>query len=439
MRFLLVVVLLAILGTFSLFFFSTVPVISAPAVTALGQATPITLRISDPHGVRRLAAYVEQNGMRYAVWEQSQPARRFRWSRHVPDATVSFTAGAKSTPQLKDGKAELIIEATSNDFRARTSRVSREVTVITRPPQVSVDADQHYLYQGMADLVSFQVSGYYSDAGVSVAGRTFRSWPMPDGKPGLFSLFAVPWDAPAGVAPEVYASAPGGNNATGAMAVSYPKKEQPKYRTRDLQLDDKFLQKVVTELDPNGSGDLITRFLKINGEMRRANNQTLSDLSKETEPRFLWSQPFQQQPNSKVESNFADVRNYIYQGKKVDQQVHLGYDLSVTQHVGVQAANDGKVVWAGPLGIYGNCVVLDHGYGLQTIYGHMSEIDVHKGDMVKRGQVMGKSGQTGLAGGDHIHFSMQLDGVQIDPKEWWDAHWIKDHIAKRVALPASGS
>lgn len=260
---------------------------------------------------------------------------------------------------------------------------------------------------------------------------------MPGGKSGLFSLFAVPWDAPAGAAPEVYAAAPAGDRALGAMAVSYPKKEQPKYRTRDLQLDDKFLQKVVTELDPNGPGDLVARFLKINGEMRRANNKTLSDLSRETEARFLWSQPFQQQPNSKVESNFADVRNYIYQGKKIDQQVHLGYDLSITQHVGVQASNDGKVVWAGPLGIYGNCIVLDHGYGLQTIYGHLSEIAVHKGEMVKRGQVMGKSGQTGLAGGDHIHFSMQLDGVQIDPKEWWDAHWIKDHIAKRVELPGA--
>ena len=54
---------------------------------------------------------------------------------------------------------------------------------------------------------------------------------------------------------------------------------------------------------------------------------------------------------------------------------------------------------------------------------------------MKQGQVMGLSGQTGMAGGDHIHFAMQLDGVQIDPKEWWDAHWIKDHIARWVDLP----
>ena len=195
------------------------------------------------------------------------------------------------------------------------------------------------------------------------------------------------------------------------------------------------MQKVINELDPNGSGDPVARFVKINSEMRRANNKVLSDLRFKTADKFLWSQPFTRQSHSQAEASFADMRNYIYKGKKIDQQVHLGYDLAVTQHVGVEASNDGRVVYAAPLGIYGNCIVVDHGYGLQTIYGHLSQINVHEGDMVKRGQVMGTSGQTGMAGGDHIHFAMQLDGVQIDPKEWWDSHWIKDHIAKRVDLP----
>ncbi|MGI9101754.1 MAG: M23 family metallopeptidase [Terriglobales bacterium] len=438
MRALVALVLLAVVAAVGLLLFSATPVISLPsAVTAIGQATPITLRVSDPHGIRHATAFLEQNGARYTIWEQKQPSRRVLWNRHVPDATWAFTAGAKSTPQLKDGKAQLIVEATSNDFRGSTSRAARDVMVITQPPMVSVDSDQHYLYLGMADLVTFSVSGYATDSGVSVGNYVFRSWPMPGGKPGMFSLFAVPWDTPPATAPVVFASNPA-SRVTGSMVVQYPKKEQPKYRVRDLQLEDKFLQKVTTELDPNGSGDVVARFLKINGEVRRANNKTLSDLRLKTEPHFLWSQPFQQQPNSKVESNFADVRNYIYQSKKIDQQVHLGYDLSITQHVGVQASNDGKVVWAAPLGIYGNCIVVDHGYGLQSIYGHLSEIAVHEGDVVKRGQVMGKSGMTGLAGGDHIHFSMQLDGVQIDPKEWWDAHWIRDHIAKRVELAGAG-
>ena len=433
--FLVILVFAMVTAVVLLLALSATPVVHLqPQVTALGVATPLTLQVSDRHGIREAVVSVEQNGIRYSAWETKQPARRIFWQRGVPDSVWNLVAGTKNMPQLKDGKAQLIVEVESNDFRGKTVRLERDVMVVTQPPVLTVDSDQHYLYLGMADLVTFSVGGYWTEAGVRVGDETFRSWPMPEGKTGLFSLFAFAWNMPAGTVPLVYATNPAGNEVTAAMAFQFPKKEQPKYRVRDLQIDDRFVQKVIGELDPNGSGDPIARFVKINSEMRRANNKTLSDLRFKTEGRFLWSQPFLQQHNSKVESNFADERNYIYQGKKIDQQVHLGYDLSITQHVGVEASNDGRVVYAAPLGIYGNCIVVDHGYGLQTIYGHLSEIAVHEGDTVKRGQIMGKSGQTGMAGGDHIHFSMQLEGVQIDPKEWWDGHWIKDHVAKRVSL-----
>jgi murein DD-endopeptidase MepM/ murein hydrolase activator NlpD len=434
--FLSVIILLVVLAAIVLFALSATPAIGLPSsLSAIGTSTPVSVHVSDPHGIRYIKVWVEQNGNRYPVWETSQPARRIRWRRNVADEEFTFPAGTHIVPQLKDGKALLAVEATSNDFRGKTTTATREVIVTTHAPSVSADQDRHYLYLGMADLATFNISGYWTEAGVRVGDEKFRAWPMPDGKPGFFSLFAFAWNMPPGTAPVVYATNPGGNEVTSQLAFQFPKNEQPKYRVRDLPVDERFMEKVVNELDPNGSGDLVARFVKINSEMRRANNQVLSDLRLKTEARFLWSQPFLQQPNTKVEANFADVRNYIYQGKKIDQQVHLGYDLSSTQHADVVAANDGKVVYAAPLGIYGNCIVLDHGYGLQSIYGHLSEIAVHEGDMVKRGQSMGKSGSTGMAGGDHVHFSMQLEGVQIDPKEWWDAHWIQDHVAKRVSLP----
>jgi murein DD-endopeptidase MepM/ murein hydrolase activator NlpD len=432
--------LLVVVAVILLFTFSATPVVMLPAnLKVVGQATPVVVSINGPHGVRRAVAYIEQNGVRYKLAESNEPARRFLWARGSEIEELAFKAGTKTVAQLKDGSARLVVEATSNDFRGKTVEVARDVTVATQPVTVSVDSDQHYLYLGMADLVAYNVSGAAAESGVRVGDETFRGWPMPGGKPGQFSLFAFAWNMPLDTTPVVYAVGPGGDEAHGTMVINFPKREQPKYRVRDLDIDDKFMQKVVNELDPSGSGDMVERFVRINSEMRKANNRALTDLKTKTEPRFLWSQPFQQQPNTKVEANFADTRNYIYHGKKIDQQTHLGYDLSSTQQVGVQASNDGRVVYAAPLGIYGNCIVVDHGYGLQTIYGHLSEIDVHEGDMVKRGQVMGKSGMTGMAGGDHIHFSMQLEGVQIDPKEWWDAHWIKDHIARRVELPAAGS
>jgi len=407
---------------------SATPVVDLPSsVTSLGQDTLITVQLRDPRGIRSVRAFVEQNGARYQVFETSTPSK-------TAETSVNFTAGVKTTPQLKAGNAKLIVEATSNDLLRKTGRAERDVAVVTQPPSLDVDSEQHYLYLGMADLATFNVSGSWTAAGVRVGDQTFRAWPMPGGKPGLFSLYAFAWNMPPDTTPTVYAENGAGNDVGSALVVIFPKKEQPKYTTHDLQVSDAFLQKVVSELDPNGSGDPVARFVRINSQMRRANNKTLSDLQYKTADKFLWSKAFIRQPHSQAESSFAEVRNYIYHGQKIDQEVHLGYDLAGTQHMGVEASNDGKVVYAAPLGIYGNCIVVDHGYGLQTIYGHLSRIDVHVGDRVKQGQVMGISGMTGMAGGDHIHFAMQLDGVQINPKEWWDPHWIRDHIARRVEL-----
>jgi Peptidase family M23 len=402
-----------------------------PSLTTIGQATPVAVHVHDTHGVSKLTATLAQNGAQYPVWQTPTASKN-------TDSTFNFEAGVKTTPQLHDGPARLILEATSDGLFHGTTRWEREVNVVTQPPVVSADSDQHYLYLGMADLATMNVTGSYTSAGVRVGNQTFRAWPMPGGKPGLFSPFAFAWNMPPGTTPLAYASNAAGNDVTTPLTIIFPKKEQPVYTQHEIQVSDQFMQKVLGELDPNGTGDPVARFVKINTEMRQANNKTLADLRLKTADSFLWYQPFTRQSHAQAEATFADVRSYIYHGQKIDQQVHLGYDLAVTQHVGVEASNDGRVVWAAPLGIYGNCIVVDHGYGLQTIYGHLSRIDVHEGDMVKRSQIMGLSGMTGMAGGDHVHFAMQLDGVQIDPKEWWDAHWIQDHVARRVDLPGFG-
>jgi hypothetical protein len=402
-----------------------------PPVKAIGAATAVPAQVTAPYGVRRFAAVIEQNGTRYPVFEQRFAGHRFSFMRHREQPrAIAFTAGKQQVPALKDGKATLIVEAQSNDFLARTTTASFDVDVSLEPPRLVVDEAQHYINQGGSELVTFTVSGDWTEAGVKVGPYTFRSFPMP-GKPAneRFSLFGFPWDLPVDTVPHVYARNAAGTEVTGRFWFKiFPKPP----RERDLPIDDAFLDKVVNQIDPGGTGDLLTRFLHINRDMRKQNNQTLSDLRTKTEERVLWNGPFEQLANSQVEAHFADVRTYVYKGQKVDKQVHLGFDLAATQHVAVRAANDGKVVWAANLGIYGNCIVLDHGYGLQSIYGHMSKIDVKPGDMVKKGQSMGQSGSTGLAGGDHVHFSMQVDGVQVNPVEWFDAHWIHDRILSKL-------
>jgi murein DD-endopeptidase MepM/ murein hydrolase activator NlpD len=407
------------------------PSVDVPAsLTTIGQTTPIEVHVRDAHGVRELTATLEQNGNRYSVW-------RMPSASGSPDTTLNFTAGVKDTPQLHDGQATLVLEAKSGGMFGGTTRWERQVDVVTQPPQISADSEQHYLYRGMADLATLTATGSYTSAGVRVGRQTFRAWPMPGGQPGMFSLFAFAWNMPLDTRPMVYASNSAGADVTTPLTVVFPQREQPVYTQHQIQVSDQFMQKVLGELDPNATGTPVERFRKVNSQMRQANNKTLADLRFKTADHFLWTQSFTRQSHSAAEATFADVRSYIYHGQKIDEQVHLGYDLAVTQHVGVEASNGGHVVWAAPLGIYGNCIVVDHGYGLQTIYGHLSQIQVHEGDTVKRGQVMGLSGMTGMAGGDHIHFAMQLDGVQIDAKEWWDPHWIHDHVARRVQMASS--
>ena len=415
------------------FLLSTTPNVEVQTpVSVVGNETPVAVKVSTPHGVRRFTASIEQDGKRHKVFESVNDTKRgVMFRQDEAPVEVKFNAGKKQAPELKDGPAKLIVEASANDFANRTTTITRDVRINTQPPVVGADGAQHYINQGGSELVTFNVSGYWTEAGVRVGKYTFRSFPMP-GKTDpnaseRFSLFAFPWDVPADTVPIVYARNPSGAEATARFWVKvFPKQ----FRSRDLTVEDTFLQKVVTELDPNGSGELIDRFLKINRDMRAQNNQYLADLRLKSEPNILWQGPFFR--IGKVESFFADQRSYMYKGKKVDQQMHLGFDLSDVQASPVKSANSGKVVHAGPLGIYGNCIVVDHGYGLQSIYGHMRQIDVKVGDPIQKEQVMGKSGATGLAGGDHIHYSIQVDGVQVNPIEWWDEHWIKDRVLSKL-------
>jgi len=186
-----------------------------------------------------------------------------------------------------------------------------------------------------------------------------------------------------------------------------------------------------TEVKPEG--DNLAKFLVINGELRRKNAAKIASFARESAPEILWRgvvfHPF---GNNAVESAFADQRTYTYNGKEVDQQVHLGFDLASFTNVKLVAANRGKVVYADELGIYGNCVIIDHGMGVQSLYGHLSSIGVKAGQMVEKEQEIGRSGMTGLAGGDHLHFTMLVNGNMVNPVEWWDQHWIQDRILRKL-------
>jgi murein DD-endopeptidase MepM/ murein hydrolase activator NlpD len=401
----------------------------AKPVAAIGTSTTILVQASDPNGVKAFSAALEQNGETKTIFEDKSRSKQ-------KGVIYSFTAGKKEAPFLKEGSARLIAKAKSNDFRGATTTFVQEVQVVLRPPTIVADGRQHYINQGGSELVLLDLGGNWSEAGVRVANYSAGTFAMPgepDTSPHRFSLFPFPWDVSSDAVPLAFAKNGAGTEVTTTFWTKvFPKK----FRSSDIQLNDRELQKVVGELDPEGTGSLIERFVKVNRETRRANAQQIYDLRNNTEHRILWSGPFIPVKGAR-ESYFADRRSYYYQGKKVDEQVHLGYDLAQTTNMPVKAANSGKVIYADRLGIYGNCVIIDHGYSLQSLYGHMSRIGVKVGEMVQKEQQIGVSGSTGMAFGDHVHFSMLVDGIQIDPKEWWDDHWIHDRILSKIGPQGS--
>ncbi len=403
----------------------------ARPVTAIANATTVVVEANGPNGMKLFTASVEQNGQAQVVEEDKL---------NSPQRTriYTFTAGRKQAPFLKEGAAKLIVRAKSNDLRGRTTTLEQNIQVVLRPPTIVADGRQHYINQGGAELVTLDVGGNWTDAGVKSGNYSAGSFPMP-GEPSnslhRFSLFPYPWDLSPEVVPVAFARNEAGTEVTASFWVKiFPKK----FRESVIQLSDRNMSKVVGELDPEGSGSLVERFVRLNREMRRANGQVIYNLRTNTEQKILWSGAFVPLKGAR-ESFFADKRSYVYQGRKVDEQVHLGYDLAQTANSPVRSANSGKVIFADRLGLYGNCIVIDHGYTLQSLYGHLSKILVKVGDTVGKEQQIGVSGATGMAFGDHLHFSMMVAGVQIDPKEWWDEHWIKDRILSKIGSGAGAA
>ena len=417
-------------------------------VKGIGQSTPIKLDVMDArHAIKAVQVTVRQNDRTFNVtvsgvatvlkspwWRVWSPRHESRWA-------VTAQVGRKEIPDLQEGRARIEISAVNDSwgrfFRGGQSQIVLDLPVRFVPPRVEVLTTQHYINQGGCDMVLFKVSPGTTESGVQVGDYFFPSWPVKDSLPETrMCLLAYPYNVDPKTPARIVARDDAGNETLANFSYQvFPKK----FHTDTINVTDDFMQRVVPPVmsqtrDLDDQGSLLKNFLLVNGHLREVEAQQLIAFSKKTAPHFLWTQPFVQLSNSKVEAGFADYRTYLYNGQVVDHQTHLGFDLAVTAHTPVVAANDGVVVHAGWFGIYGNAVIIDHGCGLQTLYGHLSSIDIKEGELVKREQVIGHSGQTGLAGGDHLHFAVLLDGIPVSTIEWWDAHWIHDRIEAKLAL-----
>ncbi len=442
--------LLALLLTVA-FLVVTLRVGPAPSVEirteakAIGPRTGLEVAASAAgRGLAGLRVELEQAGVAHVVARTTHrplppwtlPGERVQTDR------LRVEVGRSAVPDLVEGEAIVrVVAERAATWLRHPDPVVKELRLPVRlvPPTLSLLSSQHYVAQGGSGVVLYRVGATATRDGVRAGAWFFPGSPLPGGGKGdRLALFGVPWDLADDARLRLVAEDDAGNEA----ALAFVDRFFPKPPARDrIVLDDAFLAKVVTEIRQQtpglpDRGSLIENYLEINRDLRKRNAEELVALAPRSADAFLWTEPFEPLRNAQVMSHFADQRTYVYQGREVDRQTHLGFDLAVVAHTPVPAANPGVVVLARYFGIYGNAVVVDHGRGLATLYAHLSSIEAKEGQKVERGTILGRTGATGLAGGDHLHFTTLVRGLPVTATEWWDGNWIRDRVASKVGPAA---
>jgi murein DD-endopeptidase MepM/ murein hydrolase activator NlpD len=432
---LLIIVIVLVGGAFFLPQFErSGPQITLPESDVLGLA-PVEVAIADAGtGLKAVTATLSAGGTEHAIVSEQYAD---------PIAEKKFTVALPKVAGLKEGPAVLRVTARDASmwsfFRGNQSVIEKNVTIDITPPAVELIADDRYINFGGVGAIVYKPSADTATSGVRIGNYFFPGFrgQIKDQPDYFIALFAHPYNVPADAKAVLVATDKAGNSRQVALVYEL---RNVKYRKSTIPVSESFLQNKVAPLVQDVSarqGAPKDVFLAVNRKLRQENDSRITEITSKGTPSMLWKGAFSQLSNSKVEANFADHRTYLYNNEAIDTAYHLGYDLSVTKQYPVEAANSGAAAFVGDLGIYGNTVILDHGLGLFTLYSHLSSMDVKVGDSVKDRQIIGRTGETGLAAGDHLHYGVYLHGVAVLPVEWWDSKWINDNIAPKLAGKSS--
>ncbi len=412
-----------------------------PSRPAIGKRTPIAIAVREPvRGLGTVTVELVQGESVHKLAEQRHEPRSFWsfWGARTAETSLNVEPGRETLPDLRSGDAVLRVTASrAGTWFHHPDPEIRELKLAVRlqAPTLQVLSSRTYVAQGGSEAVVYRVGEGSAKDGVRAGDWYFPGFPLPGADARTrFALFAVPYDMADAGGVRLVAEDDAGNEAQASFIEQFTPRP---FNNDTIVLDDAFLQRVVPAImaetpSLKDQGNPLANYLQINRDLRRENNAALRELARQSRSEFLWREVFLPLPNGKVMSHFADRRTYLYQGKPVDHQDHLGFDLASVQHAPVPAGNRGVVMLARFHGIYGNAVVLDHGYGLMSLYAHLSSIAVREGQTVERGAILGQSGATGLAGGDHLHYTTLLQGLPVNPVEWWDAHWIRDRLKSKL-------
>ncbi|MGM0452114.1 MAG: M23 family metallopeptidase [Thermodesulfobacteriota bacterium] len=399
-------------------------------------------RVSDAKsGVRNFRAALVADGREIVLKDADYDTGMFSGEDERKDVSFELKINTKKLG-LPEGKALLQLSARDGSWRhwlsGNRAYMEKEIVIDTRPPRLSVLSRQHNISQGGSGLVIYKLSEPCKTHGIVVGENFFP------GHKGYFqdkemylAFFALAHTQ--GKDTDLYVRAVDAAGNAARSGIDYHIRSR-RFKNDTLTVSDRFLRKILPEFDGvdlNPDAPMAEQFLQINRELRKKNNQAIRASCGETDRQLHWKGAFKRLPNSARRASFADHRSYQYNGDVIDRQIHLGVDLASLKQAPIPAANAGRVTFVGRVGIYGNMVTIDHGFGVFSLYAHLSQSRVKAGDMVDKGDIIGRTGSTGLTDGDHLHFGMIVDDVFVNPVEWWDAAWIQNNITAKLENAAN--
>ncbi len=423
----IIVVAILVLGGYTFFKDLEGPTVDiTPNTGRVSAASVLKVRMKDPSGIRSITVGVRKNNVLNVIYNK-------HFDQYIPEREVDVPM---KDANLREGAFELEIRATDGSLagfgQGNTRTVQLPMRFDTQPPRISVKTLPPNVRRGGTAVVRYTIDEDVSNSGVLVAGYFVPGYMQKDGS--YICFFPFPYTMTARDyknSVEITATDLAGNVTKSHLTVMSFERT---FKSDSIEVTDNFLMAVeskLRDLAPDAANPLEC-YLYINNQVRAANVQALREIGRDTAAAMLWSGVFERLPRSAPRAGFGDHRFFNYQGKPVGESYHLGFDLASVRNAEVPAANSGRVVFCGNLGIYGNLIVIDHGLGLMSIYSHLNDQMVKVSDVVQKGQIIGHTGSTGLAFGDHLHFGILVGGVEVTPLEWLDPKWIKDNVTGRI-------
>jgi murein DD-endopeptidase MepM/ murein hydrolase activator NlpD len=401
-------------------------------ISTIGLTKEVKFTVTDSRSGISLVEIVLFQGSKSAKVYGKEFSRKGFFEHNGPKQlkeTVTLKSGALG---FKDGAAEL--KVTVRDFSFWNLMAGNEtvmtypVTMDTHPPKISILHSTRYVRPGGSGMIVYKINDAVEKHGLTVNGHFNPGFPVAGEEDDRYiAYFGLNYDTEKIEKAVVSATDIGGNTGNAAFGMILKKKPLKK---DTINISDNFLNLKIPEFAqeyPQLTGSLVEQFVYVNSKIREENFQSIVQATSTPSSKRLWHGKFGRMAGSRM-AGFAEHRTYYYSNAEIDQQVHLGVDLASTKRAEIKAANRGNVVFAEYLGIYGNTVILDHGQGIFSLYSHMSQIGVAAGELVDKGAVIGLSGKTGMAGGDHLHFSILINGIFVSPLEWWDVQWLQLNI-----------